>query len=186
MFFLTITLQRKINTDGNEIIGFEYENMSYIKTADFIEAEKIDYTTDIIKRDFNIILESVIISELNIEDGYLRIRKDEEYKYYNFKFEEMSNKEILSTNTLFLVKENGKYGYENKNGDRIVDCIYDDAKEQNEFGYCSVKKDGVWGSLKSDGTIVVEPYINLDEYLYIDFIGEWYRLNSLNLNVYTK
>ena len=93
---------------------------------------------------------------------------------------------MLATNTLFLVKENGKFGYENKNGDRVVDCIYDDAKEQNEFGYCAIKKDGLWGSLKSDGTVVAKPNVNLDEYLYVDFIGDWYRYNDLSLNIYTK
>ena len=29
-------------------------------------------------------------------------------------------------------------------GNVVVDYIYDDATEQNKFGYCAVKKDGVW------------------------------------------
>ena len=87
---------------------------------------------------------------------------------------------------LKLVKENGKFGYENNNGDRIVDCIYDDAMEQNEYGYCAVKKDGVWGVLKSNGTVLMKPSVNLDDYLYIDFISDWHMYNDLSLNVYTK
>ena len=67
-----------------------------------------------------------------------------------------------------------------------MDCQYDDAKEQNKFGYCAVKKDGVWGCLKSDGTVIVSPSVNLDDYLYIDFIGEWHLDKDLELNVYTK
>ena len=63
---------------------------------------------------------------------------------------------------------------------------YDDAKEQNEFGYCAVKKDGLWGVLKSDGTVLMQPKENLDEYLYVDFIDEWHRMNDLTLNAYTK
>ena len=175
-----------INKDGNQVVNFEYDTISYIKTADFFKAEKQDYTTDIIDRTFNKVLSNVIISELNIEDGYLRVRSGNDYKYYNFKFEEKSNKEVLTRNTLFLVKENGKYGYENKNGERIVDCIYDDAKEQNQFGYCAVNKGGLWGALKSDGTVIVEPSRNLEDYLYIDFISEWNRYNDLSINVYTK
>lgn len=174
-----------IKKDGLTAIDFQYESISYIEAADFFEGQKELYT-DIIDRDFSIVLSDVIVSELNTESGYIRIRQDNEYKYYNFKFEEKTNKEILSTNTLFLVKENGKYGYENKNGERIVDCIYDDAKEQNEFGYCAVKKDGLWGVLKSDGTVLVTPSRNLDDYLYIDFISEWNRYNDLRINVYTK
>ena len=175
-----------IKKDETNLIDFEYERISYIETADFFQAEKENYKTDIIDRNFQKVLTDIIISELNTEIGYLRVRVNSEYKYYNFKFEEKTNKEILSTNTLFLVKENEKYGYENKNGERIVDCIYDDAKEQNEFGYCAVKKDGKWGALKSDGTVVVSPTRNLDEYLYIDFISDWNRYNDLRLNVYTK
>lgn len=175
-----------IGKDNITKIDFNYENISYIKEADFFEADKSDYTTDIIDTNFNTVLSNIIISELNVEDGYLRVREGEDYKFYNFKFEEKSNKEILATNTLFLIKENGKYGYENKNGERIVDCIYDDAKEQNEFGFCAVNKEGLWGVLGSDGTIIVEPSRNLDNYLYIDFIGEWNRFNDLSINVYTK
>lgn len=175
-----------ISIAGDTLIDFTYVSMEYIKTADFIQAEKENYKTDLIDRDFHVVLEDVIVSELNLEDGYVRVREGDEYNYYNFKFEKKTNKEVLTTNTLFLVKEYGKYGYENKNGDRIVDCIYDDAKEQNKFGYCAIKKDGVWGVLKSDGTVIVEPSINLDEYLYVDFIDTWYLDKDLNLNVYTK
>ena len=70
--------------------------------------------------------------------------------------------------------------------DRIVDCIYDDAKEQNKFGYCAVNKDGKWGALKSDGTVVVEPTRDLSSYLYIDFISDWHRHSDIKLNAYTK
>lgn len=167
-------------------IDFTYKSMEYIKTADFIQAENDSYKTDLIDRNFKVVLSDVIVSELNLEDGYLRVREGEAYNYYNFKFEKKTSQEVLATNTLFLVKENGKYGYENKNGERIVDCIYDDAKEQNRFGYCAVKKDGVWGTLKSDGTVVLKPSVNLDEHLYIDFVGTWYLSKDLDLNVYTK
>ena len=48
------------------------------------------------------------------------------------------------------------------------------------------KKDGLWGALKSDGTVVVKPSNKLDNYLYIDFIADWHRYNDLTLNIYTK
>lgn len=175
-----------ISTSGDTMVDFSYTSMEYIKTADFLQADKENYKTDLMDREFRKVLEDVIVSELNLEDGYIRVREDNEYFYYNFKFEKKTNQEVLTTSTLFLVKEFGKYGYENKNGERIVDCIYDDAKEQNKFGYCAVKKDGVWGCLKSDGTVVVKPSLNLDEYLYVDFIGTWHLSKDLNLNVYTK
>ena len=175
-----------IDITENTVVGFDYENISYISSADFFKCEKENFTTDIFNRNLVKVLENVIVSELNTEIGYLRVRSGSDYKYYNFKFEEKSNKEVLATNTLFLVKENGKYGYDNKDGERIVDCIYDDAKEQNKFGYCAVNKNGKWGALKSDGTVVVEPVRDLNNYLYIDFISEWHRHNDLTFNAYTK
>ena len=175
-----------ISTAGDTVIDFTYTGMEYSKTADFIQAEKENYKTDLINREFHVAVEDAIVSELNLEDGYMRVRTNDSYEYYNFKFEKKSAQEVLTTRTLFLVKENGKYGYENKKGERIVDCLYDDAKEQNRFGFCAVKKDGVWGCLKSDGTVAVKPSLNLEDYLYIDFIGNWHLSKDLNLNVYTK
>lgn len=172
---------------GNEqLIDFKYVSMNYRKAANFIEADTEDLKTDIIDSSLNTVLSGIIISEVNTEKGYIRIRQDSEYKYYNFNFEEKKAQDVLATHTLFLIKENGKYGYENKSGERIVDPIYDDATEQNEYGYVAVKKDGVWGSLKADGTIVLEPSVNLDNNLYINFIEKWHIYENTKMNIYTK
>lgn len=175
-----------VNLSNEKLVEFNYSNMYYRSEANFVEAEKENYKTDIINNNYDVVLEDVIISDVNTEKGYIRVRKDDQYKYYNFKFEEKNSQDILTANTLFLVKQNGKYGYQNKNGSLVVDCIYDDAREQNEFGYCAVKKDGFWGALKSDGTIVVKPTVNLDSSLYVDFINDWYLYKDISLNSYTK
>jgi hypothetical protein len=94
--------------------------------------------------------------------------------------------EALKNNTLFLVKENGKYGYVNKENKKIVDCIYDDAIEQNKFGFCAVKKDGKWGCLQSNGAVILEPTVSLENNIYIDFIGTWHLTQNIELNTYTK
>ena len=175
-----------ISTTGENKIDFAYTTLSYIKEADFIEADDNLLKTDIYDRNFSLVLDDVIISDLNLDEGFIKVRKDNDYSYYNFKFEPKTNIDVYTTNTLFLVKENGKYGYVNKNGEKIVDCKYDDAKEQNKYGYCAVKKDGVWGCLKADGTEVLEPTINLDDNLIIDFISTWHLDKDIDLNTYTK
>ena len=175
-----------ISSGGEKQLDFIYTSISYIESANILQAEKENGKTDLLDNEFKVKLEDIIVSEININKGYLKARVEDNYKYYNFKFEEKTNFEMLPTNTLFLYKENGKYGYVNKNNEKIVDPFYDDAKEQNEYGYCAVKKDGLWGAIKSDGTVVVEPSINLEENLFIDFVSNWYLYNDLNLNVYTK
>ena len=120
------------------------------------------------------------------ENGYMIVRIDGEYKYYNFRFEEKTNIELLKSNTLFLSKLNDKYGFVNKDGIVIVDYIYDDATEQNRFGYSSVKKDGKWGVIDSKGKEVVKPQYTMENNSLIEFIDEWHLGEDLNLNYYTK
>ena len=175
-----------INSKGETKLEFKYDNLIYRKEADFIEATepgKVD--SDLINRNLEVKL-SGIISEINIEKGYMKIRTANEYKYYNFKFEEKKNTQILTGNTLFLSKKNGKYGYINKEGVVVVNYIYDDAKEQNNSGYAAVKKDGKWGALDENGNIVVEPSYQLENNTIIDFIGEWHLAEDANAGYYTK
>ncbi len=173
-----------INIIDETKIDFKYETISYRNDAGFFECGNSDYTSDIYSRDFEYKLTGTV-SKVDTSAGYIKIRVDDEYKYYNLKLEEKSNIELLSNNTLFLVKKDGKYGYVNKDNNQVVDCIYDDATEQNEFGFCAVKKDGKWGALKSDGTVILEPSVELDNNLYIDFIGKWHLLENLELKAYT-
>ena len=175
-----------VGIDNSIRVEFKYISMNAIKNGNFIQADNEQYSTEIIDKNFNVALTDVIISEINESKGYLRVRINNTYKYYNFSLEEKKAQDVLPTRTLFLVKENGKYGYENNKGDRIVDCIYDDAMEQNEYGYCAVNQEGKWGVLKSNGSVLLKPSLDLNDYLYIDFISDWHLYNDLSLNVYTK
>lgn len=176
-----------ISTENVVCVDFKYSSIEKTENTNFYQAENDDHTTDIINREFKIELSNVIISELNVNKGYLRIRENNNYVYYNFNFDKKSNIDVLTTSTLFLVRhENGKYGYVNKNNELIVDYKYDDAKEQNAYGYCVVKKDGVWGVLASDGTEILKPSINMDDYVYIDFISTWHLYKDSYLNIYVK
>lgn len=172
-----------INENNETIVEFKYNYINQRKDTDFVEAENDLLETDIYNKDMQLKLTG-IVSEVNTEKGYISIRVSGEQKYYNFKFEEKEAKDIFVDHTLFLSKKDGKYGYKDKNGNLVVDYIYDDAKEQNDFGYCSVKKGNVWGSLNKDGNVSLEPSINLDENLLIDFIGKWHLAEDLNLYYY--
>ena len=114
------------------------------------------------------------------------MRDDNGYKYYNLKFEEKQESDIFPNRTLFLSKKDGKYGFTDKNGKVIVDYIYDDAIEQNDYGFAAINKDGKWGSINSKGTVVQEPMYNLDDYLLIDFIGRWHFGLDVNMNYYNQ
>ena len=174
-----------MNLAGETVLKPEYESLIYRKDAGFLEGSKKDaINTDFIGSDFQVKV-SGILSEINTESGYMKIRVDGEYKYYNFRFEEKTNRELLTGNTLFLDKKDGKYGYVNKDGIVVVDYIYDDATEQNVFGYSSVKQNGMWGCIDSTGKVVIAPAYQLVNNSMIEFIGKWHRGEDLNLDYYT-
>ena len=174
-----------IDTANKQMLKFEYENISYRDVATFFEAEKSgDSNTIVIDSDFKEKVKGYI-SEVNIEKGYFRIRVDGEYKYYNFKFEEKEAKDILTDNNLFLSKKDNKYGYVDKDGNVVVDYIYDDAREQNEYGFIAVKKGSLWGCLDKEGKTIVEPKYTLKDNIYENFIGKWHISEDLNAYYYT-
>ncbi len=172
--------------NNNEVkVPFEYAQIIYRKEADFFELEVGNGTETKVR---NNKLEEVltgIVNEVNISKGYVRVRIQGEYKYYNFKFEEKTAQELLPTNTLYLNRKDGRYGYVDKNNQIVVEHQYDDAKELNEYGFAAVKKDGKWGAIDKEGKEVVEPKYDLEENLVIDFIGKWHLGTDLNLNYYT-
>ena len=175
-----------INLARKQVLSPTYDSLIYRSDAGFLKGSKSNAVdTYFIGNDFTVKV-SGILSEINTTDGYMKIRTNGEYKYYNFRFEEKTNRELLTGNTLFLDQKDGKYGYVNKDGVVVVDYIYDDAKEQNAFGYASVKKDGLWGCINSQGEEVVTPTYTLENNSLIEFINQWYRGEDLNLNYYTN
>ena len=174
-----------IDADNNIKIDFKYKSLTYVKAANIIEGESDNIETDLFDRNFALKL-SGIVSEINTDKGYMKVRVNSEYKYYNFKFEEKKNTEILTNNTLFLSKKDGKYGYVDKNNVVVVNYIYDDATEQNDSGFVAVKKDGKWGTINSKGETIVEPTLTLENNPVIDFIGTWHLAEDINANYYTK
>lgn len=174
-----------IDIEKNQKVDFKYSNLSYNEKADLYIAEDENYNNDIIDNTYNIKL-SGILTDFDSEKGYLKIRQENEYKYYNFKFEEKRESDIFASNTIFLSKKNGKYGFVDKDGNVVTDYIYDDATNQNAYGYAGIKKDGKWGVVNNKGNVIQEPTYNLDEYLKIDFIGRWHLGKDLNMNYYNQ
>ena len=165
-----------INTNKEVVIPIEYSNITYQKEASFYCLDISDSAeTKILNSNLEEKLVG-ILSEINKDKEYLRMRIGDQYKYYNFKLEEKSAQDFLNQNTLFLSKQDGKYGFVDKNNQIIVPYQYDDATEQNQYGFIAVKK---------DGNQVVEPKYELASNIIIDFIGKWHYGMDINLNYYT-
>lgn len=174
-----------INTSNETMLPFQYSIISYRKEGGFVEVGMLDnITTQILNDKLEKKLEGILV-EVNESKAYIRMRIDNEYKYYNFKFEEIKSSKVLTQNNLFLSKMDGKYGYVDSTGNVVIDYIYEDATEQNNFGYAAVKKDGKWGAIDKDGKQVAQNQYELEENIIIDFIGKWHIAQDVNSYYYT-
>ena len=177
-----------IDINSKEKVKKQYSSIGYYDEAQVYELEPKNNTSGeniILNKDLQEIAKG-IVNEVNSKKSYIKIWTQEDYKYFNLLGEEQPSSEILKSNSIFLKKQNGKYGYVDKDGNVVIDYIYDDAKEQNAYGYAAVKQDGKWGAIDSKGNIVCEIDKNLDEYLVIDFIGKYHLGRDINLNYYTE
>ena len=174
-----------IDQEGKTLVEFKYRGITYNEKADIYITEDKNYNNEILNGNYEIKLTGMV-TNIDDEKGYIEIKQEEGYKYYNFKFEEQKEADIFKTNTLFVSKKDGKYGFIDKDGKVVVDYIYDDATMQNTYGYAGIKKDGKWGVVDKNGKVIQEPTYKLDDYLQIDFIGSWYLGKDLNMNYYRK
>lgn len=166
-----------IDDSNKEVLDFKYKNIYYVESGNFIRAEVSSTKEEIFDSNMEQKLKG-LISDINSEKGYIKIYTEGTYKYYNFKFEEKKVTDILTSNTMFVKEENGKYGYVDGSGNKVVLSIYEDAAEQNQYGFAAVKKDGKWGAIDKGGKLVANLSVNLDNSIYTEFIGEWHLDNT--------
>lgn len=175
-----------INLDGETKVEIKYNNINYYEDVNIYELEQKYGENNIILNSELKEIAKGIVSEVSSEKSYVKVWTEEGYKYYSLEGKEIESKEVLPNNNLFLSKQNGKYGFVDKEGNVVVDYIYDDAMEQNELGYIAVKKEGLWGSINKDGKIIVDTKYNLDDNLWVDFIGEYHVGEDINMIYYTN
>lgn len=77
----------------NISLEFNYTGLTYNENANLYLAEDAGYKTSIINDKFQVKMTG-ILSEINIDESYIRIRIGDEYKYYNLKGEEKSSTQI--------------------------------------------------------------------------------------------
>lgn len=171
-----------INTNNEVVVDFKYDEIIYKKGDGYVKGKIANNSYEYINKDGNV---KFTAGEETRVNGFIRIKNETDVKYYNTALEEKSNKDVYTSNTLFIKKENGKYGFVDKDGKEVVEAKYDDATEQNDYGFVAVKKDGKWGSLDQYGNVVLEPSYVIKDGHEIDFIGRWHVCADKNANYYT-
>ncbi len=129
--------------------------------------------------DFDIVIEAdydgVATNDFEqcFNSGRAFVKDDEGYIMIDEKGEQVGNQTFeeacafLSSGSLAAVKQDGKWGFVNTDGEIIIKCQFSNAKSFSENGLAAVSDGDKWGFINADGNVVID-------YIYKDvrpFVG---------------
>ena len=188
--YFIVTKNRKVGiydaSKKQEIIS-NYDVIYNIENKQMIQTILLDpYTIEFYNENMEKIV-SMKEANIQIEENYVTIFSKTERKYLNNRGNEISYKELFPNLTLYAFQaENGKWGYQDKEGNTIIEAKYDMALELNNYGFAGIMQDDKWGVINSKAEIIVEPTYEIESDKP-EFIGIYYKLDfGYGMNYYTK
>lgn len=100
---------------------------------------------------------------------------------------EVTSKDLFTNNKLFAkINNKGKWGFEDKSGNMVVDAKYDEVTEFNENGFAGIKLGEKWGIIDENGNVVIEPVYKIEQAnMEPNFIGKYYEINYNGSSYFT-
>ena len=166
-----------INQYGTTILPIQYNLIQRIKGTNLIQ---VNNTAKGNLEIYSSNIQQVTLvknAKLYISDDYIKLVSDTETKYLSLDGRILTNKEALPENTLFAVSRYGLWGFEDKDGNIVVEQVYDMVTEFNKYGFAGIKEGNKWGIINNKGTIIVEPTYEINSSAEPEFIGRYYKIN---------
>ncbi len=166
-----------IDKEEKQILEFKFDRIELLSKTElvymYIEETKMTY---IYTKNMKLICEMQNANHIEyINEKYIKIYNGIETKYFDKNGNEMKNAEVFSKNKLFATKQNEKWGFIDRDGNVVVEYIYEDASEFNEYGYASIKLDGKWGAIDESGNITTDEWFEFSDNSHPSFIGKYYK-----------
>lgn len=172
-----------IDDKDNTKVAFNYNSIQKIEGTDLIQTYQNDNeTTEIYSKEMKKI-SSLVKANVDKYTDYIKLYNDDETKYILKDGKEVQNTELFKDNKIFANKWNGKWGFVDKSGNKVVDYKYDKVTEVNKYGFAGIKQNDKWGIIDSNGKIILEPKYKLTD-SEPTFIGEYYQVKYGNGEVY--
>ena len=175
--YFTVTENGKVGVIGvntNSKIETEYNTIQKIKNTKVLQALKNN-----VSEFYNSKLEKILeVKDARIinEDDYVKILNDNQRTYLDKNGNIKENKDILTNLNIFAFEENGKWGFIDTQGKKIVGTTYDMVTELNKYGFAGIRKEGKWGVINKEGKVIIEPTYEV-EWDEPEFIGKYIKLN---------
>lgn len=165
-----------INNLGNIVVDFKYEVLQQVDNTYVIEAKILSQNkTELYSRKLELIDTKQNIS-ISSYENYIEVHSQDEVKYFDINGNPLTNEQVCQ-GPLFAKEENGKWGFIDRDGNIVVDFIYDRTTSSNEYGFAGIKKDGKWGVVDQNGNIITEPTYQIDDGSKDpEFIGVYYKI----------
>lgn len=179
-YFIVIQngLSGVLDETSNAVIPLQYNVVQKINGTNIIQTINSETNTSEI---YNKNLEKVITqvnAHIYIKDNYIEVASDNDIQYTDLDGNLKEAKDIFTNNTIFAKRQDGKWGYVDKDGNTVVDFKYDLTTNINEYGFGAIKLDGKWGVINSSGQIIKEPTYELTD-IEPNFIGEYYEVSNI-------
>lgn len=165
-----------IDDDDKPKLEIKYDSIQKIQDTQMLQATITESSAiEVFDKKLKSICE---MQNAKIENNgeYIKIYNEQEARYFDKQGNELTNIQVYSNNKLFAKIQNGKWGFVDINGNKVLDYTYDKVTEFNKYGFAGVKKDGKWGSIDEQGNILIEPTYVLNEEIEPSFIGKYYQV----------
>ena len=170
---------------GNIVLGIQYNLVQKIKGTEMIQVS--DNSKGVLEVYSSDIKQVAIMknAKLYIAEDYIKIVSDTETKYISLDGKIITNKQALPNNTLFATSKYGQWGFEDKDGNIVVNQVYDMVTEFNRYGFAGIKEGNKWGVIREDGTIIVTPTYEISDNTEPEFIGKYHKINYGGVSYFT-
>ena len=174
-----------INSKKEQKIPSTYGVIQKLENTNVLQAiDTSTNTTDLYNENMEKVV-SLTNATVYVEENYIKITTDTQREYLDKQGNPIQNTSIFTENTLFAYQENGKWGFRDKEGNTVIQPVYDMVTECNSYGFAGIKQNGKWGVIDKNGNILVEPVYSID-WEEPEFIGKYCRLNfGYGLEYYT-
>ena len=166
-----------IDQYGNTVLPIQYNLIQRIKGTNMVQ---VNNTAKGNLEIYSSNIKQIAImrnAKLYINKEYIKIVSDTETKYISLDGRILTNKQALPNNTLFAVSKYGLWGFEDKDGNLVVEQVYDMVTEFNKYGFAGIKQENKWGIINEQGRIIVEPTYEITSSAEPEFLGRYYKIN---------
>ncbi len=166
-----------IDALGNIKVPFEYGTIQKLNDINVLQAITIDGSRmDIIDGDGKI-NNGLVNANLVKTEKYIKIYNDTEVKYYSLDGKETEYKDLVTDNSAYASKKDGKWGVVDSTGKIIANYEYEMVTELTNGKYIGVKKNGKWGVIDSTGKELISPKYELSS-SNNTFLGQYFEITN--------